>query len=248
MTRKPFIAIAFDGVIHDSTDLWELDHVIPNGPVPGAIQFLRDLIEDRRFIVCIVTSRRHGKLGIQPIIDWLAPHLTKLQLEQIYIDARSLTFVGSFPAMDRLMAFLPYDRKPRHLRPDPETGMAVVDSLMMQIGQIAKDAGWQPVDEETPIQFIREAMAKAVEVPHSLSWEYFHERRARALRAKLDRQHEHFAGVVADVINLKAELSRIAEIARDAMTWQLDRDDDEAAQAALSGIIEIADQALAAKP
>lgn len=55
--NKPTLCLDFDGVIHSYTSGWKGAHVIPDPPVPGAIDFIQRARE--RFQVVILSSRSH---------------------------------------------------------------------------------------------------------------------------------------------------------------------------------------------
>lgn len=176
MTHKKLIALDFDGVLHSYTTPWTKAETISDGPTAGAMEFLRDLTNDERFEVAVHSSRCSSQDGIDAISAWLQRNLEerfgyfdggaiwsgirvvdKKPSAWVGLDDRILTFVGTWPSLDRLAAFLPWQKRPAHLLPDPETAMAVADSLLMQIGQIAKDAGCP--DDGQPLDFIRSQLA-----------------------------------------------------------------------------------------
>jgi hypothetical protein len=51
LSRKPVLCLDFDGVIHGYQSGWQGANVIPDPPVPGAIEALLTYTE--HFIVCI---------------------------------------------------------------------------------------------------------------------------------------------------------------------------------------------------
>jgi len=67
--KKYTIAIDFDGVIHSYTSPWVAPHVIPDGPVPGVIEWLHATIQD--FEVVILTTRGKTWRGRRAVRRWL---------------------------------------------------------------------------------------------------------------------------------------------------------------------------------
>ena len=129
--RKPLLCLDFDGVLHSYTRGWKGVAVIPDPPVPGAMQFLRDLIEDGRFKLAIHSSRSKSLRGRWAMQRWLyralieefgyqaGPCMDPLYLEILdaihwpwfkpaaflTIDDRAITFDGTFPPLSVLAAF-----------------------------------------------------------------------------------------------------------------------------------------------
>ncbi len=70
MTYKPIVCIDFDGVIHSYTSGWKGAHVIPDPPVPGAIDALLGYL-DAGFQVAIFSTRSKGLRGRWAMQSWL---------------------------------------------------------------------------------------------------------------------------------------------------------------------------------
>jgi len=73
---KPIICLDFDGVIHSYTSGWQGPRIIPDEPVPGALEFIVKAQED--FIVAIYSSRSHALLGRMAMKAWLKQEFVKL--------------------------------------------------------------------------------------------------------------------------------------------------------------------------
>jgi len=73
MQRKPILCLDFDGVIHSYTSGWKGADVIPDPPVPGAMEFITTAID--YFDVHIFSSRSNQLGGIVAMQKWLAKHL-----------------------------------------------------------------------------------------------------------------------------------------------------------------------------
>lgn len=73
---KPILCLDFDGVIHSYSSGWKGASVIPDPPVPGALQFIRDAVEE--FDVQIFSSRSHQWGGKRAMKRWLLDHYRKM--------------------------------------------------------------------------------------------------------------------------------------------------------------------------
>lgn len=74
---KPILCLDFDGVIHSYTSGWKGASVIPDAPVPGALEFVVGALD--KFQVEIFSSRSHqwgGKLAMK---RWLHKQLVNLE-------------------------------------------------------------------------------------------------------------------------------------------------------------------------
>jgi hypothetical protein len=69
---KPIICLDFDGVLHSYTSGWKGADVIPDPPVPGAIEFI--LRAGQHFNVAIFSSRSNQTGGIKAMVEWLIKH------------------------------------------------------------------------------------------------------------------------------------------------------------------------------
>ncbi|MEO0325777.1 MAG: hypothetical protein AAF447_22690 [Myxococcota bacterium] len=133
MERKKLVCLDFDGVLHSYTSGWQGAHVVADPPVPGAMEFLRQLLVDERFEVAIYSSRSGQPGGITAMKGWLSEHfvdwgpacahlsLVKWPTEKppahITIDDRGFAFAGEFPSLDFIAAFRPWNRRPEALAP-----------------------------------------------------------------------------------------------------------------------------------
>ena len=116
------VALDFDGVLHSYTSGWHGASVISDTIVPGAINFIKELINDERFAVCIYSSRSHQLGGISTMKEWLLNRgLNQEQLNQIefpkikpqakfIIDDRAFHFQGKFPSLDYIDSFVPWNK------------------------------------------------------------------------------------------------------------------------------------------
>lgn len=125
---KPILCLDFDGVIHSYTSGWQGAEIIPDPIVPGAVRFIYDATE--HFTIAIFSSRSHQPGGLDAMRGYLLMHamleiddqkeVTRLLGEiqwptekpaaMITIDDRALTFTGTWPSMEMLKNFKPWNK------------------------------------------------------------------------------------------------------------------------------------------
>ena len=116
------IAIDFDGVIHSYTSKWVNESHIPDPPVSGALEFIRDLM-DNGLQVAIFSTRNSSPFAIAAMKNWLttngmdAEHVFKIQfpiqkppLASLFIDDRGFHFQGEFPSVEYCKSFKPWNK------------------------------------------------------------------------------------------------------------------------------------------
>lgn len=115
------LCLDFDGVIHSYTNGWKGTDIIPDPPVPGAIEFLIEAC--KHFTVCIFSSRSGQEGGIEAMMRWLLDHElppetimeisfpAKKPAAFLTIDDRAITFNGKWPSMEALDAFKTWQGK-----------------------------------------------------------------------------------------------------------------------------------------
>lgn len=114
------VAVDVDGVLHSYTSGWKGADVLPDPPVPGAIEWLNGIIE--HFDVAICSTRAETQEGCDAIGAWLVKHGvdegelgTRISIDGgkpaalLYVDDRGWRFTGSnFPTRDEIHAALPW--------------------------------------------------------------------------------------------------------------------------------------------
>lgn len=151
----PILSIDFDGVLHSYISGWQGPRNIPDRPVPGAIEWLRDLLPDQRvmgsprhltFDVQVFSSRARYWGGRTAMKRWLLRQgVSEGELESIkfplwkppsflHIDDRALRFNGTFPTVEAMLAFRPY----RCNRCYPENGCGI-DFLLPKDGPVVEE-------------------------------------------------------------------------------------------------------------
>ena len=114
------IALDFDGVLHSYESGWKGANVVADGPVPGAIEWLRQMLADDRFEIHILSSRNSQAGGIEAMVDWLRKYLSDDEVERVVfphqkppafltIDDRAYCFEGEFPTVDWILKFKPWN-------------------------------------------------------------------------------------------------------------------------------------------
>lgn len=133
--RKPILCLDFDGVLHSYTSGWQGPSVIPDPPVPRAIEFLYKAIFD--FDVQIFSSRSNQPGGIGAMQTWISAYENAYRAEQsrqgkpiprtslllnlkfptekppamVTLDDRAITFEGRWPTVESLLAFKPWNKE-----------------------------------------------------------------------------------------------------------------------------------------
>ena len=127
---KPIICLDFDGVIHSYTSGWKGADVIPDPPVPGAMQFIAEAVN--HFHIAIFSSRSNQPGGMKAMIRYVLHGLVmegrgrgwdghdifdllEWPLEKpaalVTLDDRAITFDGTWPAIDTLKNFKPWNKR-----------------------------------------------------------------------------------------------------------------------------------------
>lgn len=132
---NPIVCVDFDGVIHSYTSGWKGVDVIPDDPVPGAIEWLMQHLpvpeglghfgDYRGPEVCIYSSRSKEHAGVKAMKEWLIKHglpwqyigddilkfPTKKPAAFLTIDDRAICFNGVFPTSAEMMSFKPWNKR-----------------------------------------------------------------------------------------------------------------------------------------
>ena len=126
---KPILCLDFDGVIHSYGSGWKGADVIPDPPVAGAINFIRDALH--HFRVAIYSSRSGQPGGIKAMQVWIGDHMHQHGLSEaealkiaaaiewptekppalVTIDDRAITFDGTWPSIQSLKEFRPWNKR-----------------------------------------------------------------------------------------------------------------------------------------
>lgn len=135
---KPILCLDFDGVIHSYTSGWKGCATIPDPPVDGAFEFIERALA--YFDVQIFSSRSHQyesfdsglrkKEGTDAMREWCEKWAIEALGEirgrgvmamikfpaskpsaLVTIDDRTITFDGTWPNLDTLKLFKPWNKK-----------------------------------------------------------------------------------------------------------------------------------------
>lgn len=126
---KPILCLDFDGVVHSYSSGWQGAALIPDPPVSGAIEFLYNAVE--HFNVAIFSSRSNQPGGLEAMRGWLRAFLLheiadgedaervfsmiEWPLEKpaafLTIDDRAITFDGTWPKIEDLKTFKPWNKR-----------------------------------------------------------------------------------------------------------------------------------------
>jgi hypothetical protein len=142
MMKNPIICVDFDGVIHSYASGWKGADVIPDEPVPGALDWLRDHLPIPEAISCmgpeyvgpepvIYSARSSQSGGIKAMRNWFIKHgmhtayfsddILKFPTTKppafLTIDDRAICFDGRFPTTEEMMGFTSWQKKDVDGRP-----------------------------------------------------------------------------------------------------------------------------------
>lgn len=134
MKTKPILCLDFDGVVHSYQSGWKGAGIIPDPPVPGAIDFI--VLAQEHFNIAIHSSRMRYPEGPEAIREYLIKHgITReyvatseemgdrewvngaivLMREKppafVTLDDRAVTFTGTFPDPAELLMFRPWNKQ-----------------------------------------------------------------------------------------------------------------------------------------
>ncbi|SMC32677.1 hypothetical protein SAMN06297251_10168 [Fulvimarina manganoxydans] len=131
MAKRKLISLDFDGVLHAYTSGWQGAGLANDAPVPGALDFLRRIVEDDRFDTVISSSRCDREEGREAIRTFLDRHLVEEFGEVVgltvsagirvgdgtkppaylHVDDRCMRFDGTWPSLDEIDAFKPWNKR-----------------------------------------------------------------------------------------------------------------------------------------
>jgi len=73
--RKPILCLDFDGVINSYVSGWQGPRTLPDPPVPGALEFISQALDE--FAVAVYSSRSYQWGGRRAMRTWLERHMTE---------------------------------------------------------------------------------------------------------------------------------------------------------------------------
>lgn len=125
---KPILCLDFDGVIHSYTSPWQGPDIIPDTIVEGAIAFILEAL--KHFDVVIYSSRSASIGGVRAMARYMKIHAGAAWFESpdgpgiesirfaaekpaafLTIDDRAICFDGTWPSIETLKSFKPWNKK-----------------------------------------------------------------------------------------------------------------------------------------
>lgn len=128
---KPILCLDFDGVLHSYTSGWQGADVVTDPPVEGALVFLVNA--SKVFNINIFSSRSNQSGGVAAMQKWLANWFmddlewSRVDADEfvsgrifwardkppalVTIDDRAICFDGTWPGLDALLAFKPWNKR-----------------------------------------------------------------------------------------------------------------------------------------
>lgn len=119
MGKRWTVAVDVDGVLHSYTSGWQGAENLPDPPVPGAIEWLEEIVKD--FDVAICSTRAAEYQGRDAIYAWLIDNGLSQEAAQhitieagkppalLYVDDRAWRFTGdNFPSAQEIHNATPW--------------------------------------------------------------------------------------------------------------------------------------------
>ncbi len=129
--NKLLLCLDFDGVVHSYSSPWQRADVIPDPPVDGAMRFIWEATN--HFRVAVFSSRTNQPGGLAAMQAWLTWHFNAYfsgngaatEIEEklaaiewptekppafLTLDDRALTFTGTWPPIETLKKFKPWNK------------------------------------------------------------------------------------------------------------------------------------------
>ena len=114
------VCLDFDGVVHSYESGWKGATKLPDAPVEGAFEAIENYINSG-IQVAIFSSRSHQPGAIAAMKKWFKEHgfsdISKLDFPTykppsiLYIDDRGFHFEGTFPDVEYIKSFKPWNKK-----------------------------------------------------------------------------------------------------------------------------------------
>lgn len=134
------VVFDFDGVIHSYTSGWKGETNIPDPPVPGIQEALKE-IHDAGYEVVVVSTRCKTVLGRMAIENWLDMYGMTQEVDKVckekppaiaYIDDRAICFDGHPETLlKKIQNFQPWYKKPT-LTPPPASSDLISRSALLE--------------------------------------------------------------------------------------------------------------------
>ncbi len=138
MKMKKILCIDFDGVIHSYKSGWKGPRTIPDDPVPGMLEFIKEFLDEKCDCpdsICamapsmdwelhIYSSRSKYMFARRAMKQWMMKHgfdyryfevikfPTKKPPAVVTIDDRAICFDGKPPDINDIINFKPWNKQP----------------------------------------------------------------------------------------------------------------------------------------
>lgn len=132
------IVFDFDGVIHSYASGWQGEETIPDPPVPGIQEALKE-IHDAGYEVVVVSTRCKTVLGRMAIENWLDMYGMTQEVDKVckekppaiaYIDDRAICFDGHPETLlKKIKNFQPWYKTPTLTPPNEPLTQADLDGM-----------------------------------------------------------------------------------------------------------------------
>ena len=160
------VVFDFDGVIHSYTSGWKGETKIPDPPVPGIQEALKE-IHDAGYEVVVVSTRCKTVLGRMAIENWLDMYGMTQEVDKVckekppaiaYIDDRAICFDGHPETLlKKIQNFQPWYKMPTLTPPNewvsvedavPDPGVRVLAANGSFVGEayMASNGAWMRHD------------------------------------------------------------------------------------------------------
>lgn len=132
--KKKILCLDFDGVIHSYISGWKGPRNIPDGPIPGAIEFIDSFVMEHcdcpdsicamapkgKWELHIFSSRSRYLFAKRAMRRWLVNHGLDQRLLKVikfptrkppatlFIDDRAMPFIGQWPEFQTILNFRPW--------------------------------------------------------------------------------------------------------------------------------------------
>jgi hypothetical protein len=147
-TNKPILCVDWDGVVHSYTSGWKGAAIIPDPPVPGALEWLHRA--SRLFTLVVYSSRSKDPEALTAMRMWLQFHArSELPREAaealldavtfasekpsafLTIDDRAICFDGDWSKLDpeTLLRFKPWNQQGRVIKEEIRDDLATQESV-----------------------------------------------------------------------------------------------------------------------
>ena len=144
------VAVDFDGVLHSYTSPWVNAETIPDPPVPGAIEWLREIA--KAFTVVIFTTRGKTPEGQRAVRHWLHENGWDAGINAtvtadkppalIYLDDRAWRFIGYFPTANEIHEARPWNKIKSDIAskgPRLDSQRATVEGVAVHVERLPDD-------------------------------------------------------------------------------------------------------------